>query len=293
MSTSPNLALSYLVASQAQKEVTHNDALNDVDVLVQLSVVTRTLSAAPASPAEGDTYIVAASPTGIWSGHAGHVASYYAGWRFKTPKEGWLAYLRDEDVLVAYDGSAWNAFKIALPLGSASTPSCSFVGDGNTGLFSPSADVVALATGGTERVRVNGTEFRPGSDNALTLGTASQRWQTVYAVTGTINTSDARAKEKIAPVDGDFARAFVKALPAKTYAWLHDPATTHYGFIAQDVAQILLQMHKNATDFGGLAHEKAHDVYGLRYDAFIPLLWNVVQQQLARVEVLEEKGIHS
>ncbi|NTU76217.1 MAG: DUF2793 domain-containing protein [Alphaproteobacteria bacterium] len=54
MTVSPNLALSYLVASQAQKEITHNDALNDLDFLAQTSVLDRTLAAPPLSPSEGD-----------------------------------------------------------------------------------------------------------------------------------------------------------------------------------------------------------------------------------------------
>jgi len=107
MTTSPNLALSYLVASQAQKETTHNDAINDLDGLAQLCVISRVLNTPPASPAEGDTYIVGASPTGAWAGQAGKVALYFAGWRFKTPKTGWLAFARNESKFVVYNGTGW------------------------------------------------------------------------------------------------------------------------------------------------------------------------------------------
>ena len=107
MTTSPNLSLTYLAASQAQKEVTHNDALNDLDSLAQLCVISRVLATPPASPADGDTYIVAASPTGAWSGHAGKVAIYFSGWKFKTPKIGWLAFARNENKFVVYNGTAW------------------------------------------------------------------------------------------------------------------------------------------------------------------------------------------
>jgi hypothetical protein len=107
MTTTPNLALAYLVASQAQKEVTHNDALNDLDSLAQLSVIDRTLNTPPASPNAGDTYIVGPSPTGAWSGQANKVAAYYSGWRFKTPLAGWAAWARNENKLVYYTGSVW------------------------------------------------------------------------------------------------------------------------------------------------------------------------------------------
>lgn len=107
MATSPNLTLSYLVSSQAQKEVTHNAALNDIDFLAKTSVLDTTLATPPASPSNGDAYIVAASPTGAWSGYAGSVAGYYSGWVFKTPQAGWTAWTRGTSRLLYYTGSAW------------------------------------------------------------------------------------------------------------------------------------------------------------------------------------------
>lgn len=107
MATSPRLALAYLVASQAQKEVTHNEAINDLDCLVQLSVISNVLTTPPASPTDGDCYIVGALATGAWSGHDGHVAVYFSGWRFKTPKAGWIAYLQNLSKFYVYNGNAW------------------------------------------------------------------------------------------------------------------------------------------------------------------------------------------
>lgn len=107
MTTSPNLGLAYLVASQAQKEITHNEALNDLDVLAKLCVKDRDLATPPASPVEGDAYIVAASATGAWAGQSGKIAFYFSGWKFKTPKAGWLAFVQDEAKLVLYNGTSW------------------------------------------------------------------------------------------------------------------------------------------------------------------------------------------
>lgn len=108
MSSTPRLGLAYLVASQAQKEMTHNDALNDLDALVHMAAISKTLSTPPASPAEGDAYIVGASPTGAWSGQAGKVAFYFSGWKFKAPKAGWIALLINDGKYYAYDGSNWS-----------------------------------------------------------------------------------------------------------------------------------------------------------------------------------------
>ena len=49
-----NLLLPYLMAAQAQKHVTHNEALRLLDGLVQLSVRSLSEIAPPASPADGD-----------------------------------------------------------------------------------------------------------------------------------------------------------------------------------------------------------------------------------------------
>ena len=65
---SPHLLLPYLVAAQAQKHVTHNEALRLLDAVVQLSVLDRDLTAPPASPADGDRYIVAPAATCLWAG---------------------------------------------------------------------------------------------------------------------------------------------------------------------------------------------------------------------------------
>jgi hypothetical protein len=49
-----HLLLPYILAAQAQKHVTHNEALRILDGLVQLSVLDRDLTAPPAGPADGD-----------------------------------------------------------------------------------------------------------------------------------------------------------------------------------------------------------------------------------------------
>lgn len=59
MDTTPNLTLPYIMAAQAQKNVTHNEAIRALDALVQLSVVDRNLTAPPMTPNEGERYIVA------------------------------------------------------------------------------------------------------------------------------------------------------------------------------------------------------------------------------------------
>src|SRR3712207_5060978 len=111
MTDTLNLALPCIEAAQAQKHVTHNEALRLLDTLVQLAVLDRDLTAPPGSPADGARWIVAASPTGAWAGHAGHIAAWQDGaWQFSAPKLGWIAYVGDEGTLITWNGSAWGDF---------------------------------------------------------------------------------------------------------------------------------------------------------------------------------------
>ena len=104
----PTLNMPYIMPSQAQKHVTHNQALEILDAVVQLAVLSRTVSTPPASPAEGDRYIVGASPTGAWSGHGGKVAvSRPGGWAIIPPLAGWIAWIGDEEQIAVFDGSGW------------------------------------------------------------------------------------------------------------------------------------------------------------------------------------------
>lgn len=117
MTDTANLALPLIEGSQAQKHVTHNEAIAALDLIVQLAVVSRQAAAPPASPAEGARWIVAASPSGAWAGHAGAIAAWQAGgWVFYAPQAGWLAYVQDESVLAVFTGAAWvNALGSAAP----------------------------------------------------------------------------------------------------------------------------------------------------------------------------------
>lgn len=117
MDTTPNLLLPYIMASQAQKHVTHNEAIRMLDAIVQISIKDRDLATAPASPTEGDSYIVATGATGAWAGQAGAIAAWQDGaWRFQAPNEGWLAWVSDENALLAFDGSAWVSAPAAAAL---------------------------------------------------------------------------------------------------------------------------------------------------------------------------------
>lgn len=82
-----------------------------LDALTMPRVQDKDLSAPPASPTQGLAWIVAASPTGAWTGKAGQIAvassAAVGGWFFFVPKSGWTTYVVDESLEYEHTGSAW------------------------------------------------------------------------------------------------------------------------------------------------------------------------------------------
>jgi hypothetical protein len=108
MTDTPRLALPVIEAAQAQKHVTHNDALTLLDCLTQLAVESRTLTAPPGSPADGACYIPAAAATGAWSGFDNALALYSGGgWLRLAPVSGLKAWVKDERLTLTYEDGVW------------------------------------------------------------------------------------------------------------------------------------------------------------------------------------------
>lgn len=108
MTETTNLHLPLIAAGQAQKHVTHNEALLIIDALTQLTPTSRIIVAPPSTVSEGETYIVGSPPSGLWANKANQIALYRSGvWVYLTPQMGWQAYLKDEEINVVYDGVAW------------------------------------------------------------------------------------------------------------------------------------------------------------------------------------------
>ena len=108
--TRPHLGLAAHRRGAGAKACHPQRGARDLDALVQLAVKERGRNAPPASPAEGDRYLVGAEATGAFAGQAGHIALFDLGtWRFFTPHSGWLVYVEAEDLLVLFDGADWKA----------------------------------------------------------------------------------------------------------------------------------------------------------------------------------------
>lgn len=106
----PRLGLPLLAPGQAQKEMTHNEALALLDLALHGSVRGLAVEQPPAAPAPGQCWIVGAAPQGAWAGHAGALAGWTAGgWRFLEPREGMRLWVEPAGAYWQFVGGQWAA----------------------------------------------------------------------------------------------------------------------------------------------------------------------------------------
>ncbi len=150
--TSPKLGLPYIQPAQAQKHVTHNEAVEKLDVLTQLVVSSFDATTPPSLPVDGETHALGASPTGAWASNPNDIAFYTgSGWLFIPPLTGWRAWGNDE--LRVWDGTAWNP---AIPsLDSVDMLGVNTTGDA-TNRLSVSSDATLLNNAGNgHQLKIN------------------------------------------------------------------------------------------------------------------------------------------
>jgi len=120
MSVTPKLGIDYLVSGQSLAEITLNDgAINFLDQLGPGRSVLGVLSADPASPAEGDAYIVGPAPAGLFAGQVNKLAFFYAGWHFAL-LPGFRVWNVAAQELQLWNGAAW--VQVNLSAVNTSTP---------------------------------------------------------------------------------------------------------------------------------------------------------------------------
>lgn len=104
------LGLPFLLPAQAQKHVTHNEALERLDILVQAVVQAVDAALPPALPLEGETWATSAAPGGDWDGHPLALASWRGdGWVYLPLQAGWRVWVAGLDAARVFDGSAWRS----------------------------------------------------------------------------------------------------------------------------------------------------------------------------------------
>lgn len=136
--------------------------------------------------------------------------------------------------------------------------------------------------------------YIPSSDNSLSLGVSANRWSTVYAGTGSINTSDAREKTDIEHVSNSLAKAWGK-VRISTFKFNDSvekkggDARIHIGVVAQQVLAAFQSEGLDASKYGLFCYDEWEDEfeeledgtkiktqsagnrYGIRYDEALAL----------------------
>jgi Chaperone of endosialidase len=203
--------------------------------------------------------------------------------------------------------AAPSAFYTAIWFGNAAAA--------NNGELRHDSTAMYYRKGGVAYFRWAATDFSPQLDNALALGGAATRWSTIYAGTGTINTSDERSKQQIKEIDDAAMRAwanveysqykFNDAVDEKA-----DGARWHFGLIAQRVKAAFEAEGLNAFDYGILCYDEwaettaveeqrdgegnvivdavpyqpAGNRYGIRYEEALALEAALMRQTTQRLE---------
>ncbi len=124
--------------------------------------------------------------------------------------------------------------------------------------------------------------FYPGHDNVYDLGLSGNRWDDIYATSGTVNTSDKRLKKDIKNIN--YGLSEVLKLRPVTFLWKDRPEKgTKLGLIAQEVRSLI----KEVVDIG----DDENKTLGLRYSDLIPVLIRSIQEQQAIIEQEKEKNL--
>ena len=179
MDTTAKLALPYLLPQQAQKHVTHNEAIRMLDALVHLSIKGRDESDPPTTPAEGDRYALSGAPTGVWIGNANRIAAFQDGaWAFFEPRIGWIAWDEDAEETLVWDGTGWQpAMSVPPTLSGLAGVGVNTAPDA-TSKLAVKSDAVLLSH---DDVTPGSGDMRQVLNKAASANTASMLFQTGFS----------------------------------------------------------------------------------------------------------------
>jgi hypothetical protein len=124
------------------------------------------------------------------------------------------------------------------------------------------------------------------------LGASNARWNTVFAVNGVINTSDARQKQAIQPLG--YGLQQVMAMKPVSFEWSSHPQRGRkIGFLAQDLQPILPEVVADKewqADENGVMQPREAAALGVYYSDIIPVLTKAIQEQQGQIENLQNEN---
>lgn len=173
---------------------------------------------------------------------------------------------------------------------------------GNVGL-GVTVPLARLHIANTEKIRMDDQEFGKWAsqsfefsgnivtdvDGANTLGTITRRWDAVYAVDGTINTSDMRDKTNIKTIQ--YGLEDILKLRPVSFNWINRPqAGTKLGLIAQELESVIPEVVANPDRTPSLNSEPGaggETRLGVYYSDLIPVLVKAIQEQQEQINALQ------
>ncbi len=157
-----------------------------------------------------------------------------------------------------------------------------FTGSGNFGLSTTTISVEKLQISGNVIPYIDNAS---GSGPAMTLGNSSNLWNTLYAVNGTILTSDKSLKTNIK--ESSLGLQFIKELNPVKFRYKNGERI-HYGLIAQEIKDLLDKNGIDTKDFAGYVEGSEGNKF-LRYEEFISPLIKAIQELSAKINILEQE----
>jgi len=108
-----------------------------------------------------------------------------------------------------------------------------------------------------------GASFFPNTDGGMNCGTGQNRFASLYSVTGTINTSDAREKTAVSKLsDAEISAAMLLAAEIGSYKWLDsvvakgEDARTHIGMTVQRAIEIMSGQGLDAMNYAFICYDE-------------------------------------
>jgi len=158
------------------------------------------------------------------------------------------------------------------------------------GLFNQAGKLLKLDESGdlvfedfnlTDGNLVVGGNILPDTDGTRDIGNSNYRWNEIYAVNGTIQTSDAKQKKNIKELSDEDEK--ILNLKSYEFEWKDKKIDNkkHYGFIAQEVKD------EYDSNVYGVVVESADGELGIRTSEIIPLLTQRIKEQNAELEAIK------
>jgi len=208
----------------------------------------------------------------------------------------------------------------SIPAGTAAAPSVAFEGDSNTGIYSPGADQIGVATGGTLRAVMDSTGmislYTGGNDAggaaginfSVDTGAVRANWYNVAGetrsvqyfyygaaekgsivvsstATSYVTSSDYRLKENVSPVSDGITRLL--QLKPNRFNFIADPAKTVDGFIAHEAQAVVPECATGVKDEVDADGNPKYQ--GIDQTKLVPLLTAALQEAIAEINALKDR----